>query len=123
MPQYDVAIVGAGVVGCAIARQLSRYDLRIALIDAAEDVAMGASRANSAIVHAGYDCPNGSVEARLNVRGNELFTSWCRDLDVPLQRVGSLVVGFNEEEEASLRALYERAPHRRISASCRARRF
>ena len=60
MPQYDVAIVGAGVVGCAIARQLSRYDLRIALIDAAEDVAMGASRANSAIVHAGYDCPAGS---------------------------------------------------------------
>ena len=56
MPQYDVAIVGAGVVGCAIARQLSRYDLRIALIDADEDVAMGASRANSAIVHAGYDC-------------------------------------------------------------------
>ena len=108
MPQYDVAMVGAGVVGCAIARQLSRYDLRIALIDAAEDVAMGASRANSAIVHAGYDCPAGSVEARLNVRGNELFTSWCRDLDVPLQRVGSLVVGFSTEDENALRALYER---------------
>ena len=108
MPQYDVAIVGAGVVGCAIARQLSRYDLRIALIDAAEDVAMGASRANSAIVHAGYDCPAGSVEARLNVRGNELFTSWCRDLDVPLQRVGSRVVGFSTEDENALRALYER---------------
>ena len=108
MPQYDVAIVGAGVVGCAVARQLSRYDLRIALIDAAEDVAMGASRANSAIVHAGYDCPAGSVEARLNVRGNELFTSWCRDLDVPLQRVGSLVVGFSAEDENALRALYER---------------
>lgn len=108
MPEFDVAIIGAGVVGCAIARQLSRYDLRIALIDAAEDVAMGASRANSAIVHAGYDCPNGSVEARLNVRGNELFTQWCRELDVPLQRVGSLVIGFGEEDEASLKALYER---------------
>lgn len=89
MPQYDVAIIGAGVVGCAVARQLSRYELRIALIDAAEDVAMGASRANSAIVHAGYDCPSGSIEARMNVRGNALFTSWCRDLDVPLQRVGT----------------------------------
>ena len=108
MANYDIAIVGAGVVGCAIARQLSRYQLRIALIDAAEDVAMGASRANSAIVHAGYDCPVGSVEAGCNVRGNYLYTQWCSELDVPLQRVGSLVVGFGVEDEATLRALYER---------------
>ena len=98
MANYDIAIVGAGVVGCAIARQLSRYQLRIALIDAAEDVAMGASRANSAIVHAGYDCPVGSVEAGYNVRGNYLYTQWCSELDVPLQRVGSLVVGFGAED-------------------------
>ena len=108
MANYDIAIVGAGVVGCAIARQLSRYQLRVALIDAAEDVAMGASRANSAIVHAGYDCPVGSVEADCNVRGNYLYTQWCEELDVPLQRVGSLVVGFGEEDEATIRALYER---------------
>ena len=108
MRNYDVAIVGAGVTGCAIARQLARNQLKIALIDAAEDVAMGASRANSAIVHAGYDCPPGSLEARLNVEGNALFTEWCRDLDVPLKRVGTLVVAFNEEEEQTLRELYER---------------
>lgn len=105
---YDVAIVGAGVVGCAIARQLSRYSLRVALIDAAEDVAMGASRANSAIVHAGYDCPVGSVEAECNVRGNFLYTQWCEELDVPLKRVGSMVLGFGEEDEKTLRDLYER---------------
>ncbi len=108
MKRYDVAIIGAGVVGCAIARQLSRYNLSLALIDAAEDVAMGASRANSAIVHAGYDCPPGSLEARLNVRGNELFDEWCADLEVPLQRVGSFVIGFDEQDEKTLQDLYER---------------
>ena len=107
-PKYDVAIVGAGVVGCAIARRLSRYQLKLALIDAAEDVAMGASRANSAIVHAGYDCPPGSIEARLNVLGNAMYDEWCRDLDVPLQRVGSLVIGFDENDEKVLKDLYER---------------
>lgn len=108
MRNYDVAIIGAGVTGCAIARQLSRNRLAIALIDGAEDVAMGASRANSAIVHAGYDCPPGSLEAKLNVEGNALFTEWCRDLDVPLRRVGSLVVAFSAAEEATLRELYAR---------------
>lgn len=105
---YDVAVIGAGVVGSAIARELSRYRLDIALIDAAEDVAMGASRANSAIVHAGYDCPPGSVEARLNVKGNAMYDQWCRELGVPLKRIGTLVIAFNEEEEQILRNLYER---------------
>ena len=108
MRNYDVAIIGAGITGCAIARQLSRNRLSIALIDGAADVAMGASRANSAIVHAGYDCPSGSLEAKLNVEGNALYTEWCRDLDVPLKRVGTLVVAFNEEEEATLEELYAR---------------
>ncbi len=108
MRNYDVAIIGAGVVGCAIARQLSRYDLSIALIDGAEDGAMGASRANSAIVHAGYDTPAGTLMAKLNVRGNALFTQWCDELEVPLQRVGTLVAAFNADEKLELRWLYER---------------
>ena len=107
-PKYDVAVIGAGVVGCAIARELSRYDLKLALIDAAEDVAMGASRANSAIVHAGYDCPAGSVEAKMNVKGNAMYDQWCKELDVPLQRIGSLVIGFNEDDKAVLEDLYQR---------------
>ena len=107
-PKYDVAVIGAGVVGCAIVRQLSRYDLKLALIDAAEDVAMGASRANSAIVHAGYDCPAGSVEAKMNVKGNAMYDQWCKELDVPLQRIGSLVIGFNEDDKAVLEDLYQR---------------
>ena len=74
MREYDVAIIGAGITGSAIARRLSRWQLRVALIDGAADVAMGASRANSAIVHAGYDCPPGSLEAKLNVEGNRLYT-------------------------------------------------
>ncbi|MBR0462954.1 MAG: FAD-dependent oxidoreductase [Clostridia bacterium] len=106
--EYDVAIIGAGVTGCAIARQLSQYSVRAVLIDAAEDVAMGASRANSAIVHAGYDCKPGSCEARMNVRGNELFETWCRDLSVPFNRCGSLVIGFDDDDAKTLQDLYER---------------
>jgi len=104
---YDVAIIGAGVVGCAVARQLSRYDLKIALMDAAHDVAMGASRANSAIVHAGYDCKPGTLMAKMNVRGNELYTKWCDELDVPLKRCGSLVLAFSDEEVEELKKLYD----------------
>ena len=113
MRNYDVAIIGAGVTGCAVARHLSRFRLKIALIDAAEDVAMGASRANSAIVHAGYDCPAGTLMAKLNVRGNALYTQWCEELDVPFQRVGSLVAAFNPDEKLELRWLYERGHAKR----------
>ena len=108
MRNYDVAIIGAGVTGCAVARHLSRFRLKIALIDAAEDVATGASRANSAIVHAGYDCPAGTLMAKLNVRGNALYAKWCEELDVPFARVGSLVAAFNPDEKLELRWLYER---------------
>ena len=108
MKQYDVAIIGAGVVGASIARTLSRYALKIALLDARGDVSMGASRANSAIVHAGYDCEPGTNMARLNVRGNALFSQWCEHLDVPLMRTGSLVVAFSPEEEETLRDLLAR---------------
>lgn len=106
--QYDVLIIGAGVTGCAIARELSHTGLKIALSDACDDVAMGTSRANSAIVHAGYDCVPGTLMAKLNVRGNEMFDDVCESLNVPLLRVGSFVIAFGEEDEKELNNLLER---------------
>lgn len=106
--QYDVLIIGAGVTGCAIARELSHTGLSIALSDACDDVAMGASRANSAIVHAGYDCVPGTLMAKLNVHGNEMFDDMCEKLNVPLLRVGSFVIAFGEEDERELNNLLER---------------
>ncbi len=106
--QVDVLIIGGGVTGCAIARQLSGKRLRVALAEAREDVSMGASRANSAIVHAGYDATPGSMMAKLNVRGNALYGRWCEELDVPLKRCGSLVAAFGKEDEEELGRLYAR---------------
>ncbi len=105
---YDVVIVGGGVSGCAIARVLSSYQIKILLIEATDDVAMGASRANSGIVHAGYDAQPGSLMARLNVEGNRLFDEWTEQLGVPMRRSGSLVLAFNDEEMRTVHALYER---------------
>ena len=83
---YDVLVIGGGVTGCAILRQLSRKKLKVALAEAREDVAMGASRANSAIVHAGYDAAPGTLMALLNVRGNAMYDEWSSELEVPLKR-------------------------------------
>jgi glycerol-3-phosphate dehydrogenase len=102
----DVLILGAGVTGCAIARWLTRYDISVAVAEATSDVAMGASRANSAIVHAGYDCVPGSMMAKMNVEGNRLFTQWCDDLSVPLGRCGSLVLALSQEDMTHLEQLY-----------------
>ena len=104
---YDVVIIGAGVIGCAIARKLAQYKVRVAVLEAGVDVAMGASRANSAIVHAGYDCEPGTNMARVNVKGNALFDQWCEELSVPLKRIGSIVAAFSEEEMQSVHKLYD----------------
>ncbi len=104
---YDVLIVGGGVVGCAAARALSAYRVNVCLAEAADDVAFGASRANSAIVHAGYDCEPGTNMARLNVAGNAMFDELCAQLDVPLRRVGSLVLAFSQDDLAALQRLYD----------------
>ena len=106
--RYDVAIIGAGITGSAIARYLSRFDLKLILIDSEADVAMGSSRANSAIVHAGFDCAPGTLMAEMNVKGNALYDSWCAELDVPLKRIGSVVIGFDEKDEAELKKLYDK---------------
>ena len=95
---YDVIIIGAGVTGAAVARELSRYDAEVCVLEKGEDVCSGTSKANSAIVHAGYDCQPGSLMAKMNVRGNEMMGDLARDLDIPFERNGSFVVCTIESE-------------------------
>lgn len=102
---YDVIIAGAGVTGAFIARELSRYDVKVCLLEKGNDVATGSSKANSGIVHAGYDCTPGSLKALLNVRGAERMEAVTRELDVPFKRTGSLVLGFGEKDRATLEEL------------------
>lgn len=105
---FDVAVIGAGVIGNAICRELTRLDLNIALIDRENDVSNGTTKANSAIIHAGYDCPEGSLMAKFNVLGNEMFDKLCDELDVEFKRIGSYVLAFSKEEAKELNNLYQR---------------
>lgn len=105
---YDVVIVGAGVVGGLIAREISRYDLKIALLEKYNDVAMGTTKANSAIVHGGFDAQNGTLKAKLNVKGTAMMPEVCEKLHVPFKNNGSLVVAFSESEMNHIQELYER---------------
>jgi glycerol-3-phosphate dehydrogenase len=104
----DAVVIGAGVVGGLVARKLCEYGLSVAIVDKESDVAMGATRANSAIVHAGYDAKEGTLKARLNVRGSEMMEDIARELGVKYKRNGSLVVGFNDEDRETLEGLLER---------------
>ena len=105
---YDVIIIGAGVSGAASARELSRYKVNVCVLEREDDVCCGTSKANSAIVHAGYDAANGSLMAKLNVRGNEMMGDLAKELDFPFKRNGSLVICRAEEDMPNLQALYER---------------
>ncbi len=104
----DLLIIGGGVIGCAVARELSRYEAGIILLEAAGDVAEGASKANSGIVHAGYDAVPGSLKALYNVEGAREMPELCEKLGVPYRQSGALVIGFTEEDRATLRELLER---------------
>lgn len=105
---YDVVIIGAGVSGAASARELSRYKLKVCVVEKEEDVCCGTSKANSAIVHAGYDAAAGSLMAKLNVEGNQMMEELSKELDFHFKKNGSLVVCLNEEEMPGLKELYER---------------
>ena len=105
---YDVVIIGAGVSGSAIARELSRYQVNACVVEKAEDVCCGTSKANSAIVHAGFDAENGSLMADLNVKGNVMMEDLSKELDFSFRKNGSLVICLSEEDRPSLEALYER---------------
>ena len=106
---YDVAIIGAGVVGSAIARELSRYQANICVIEKEEDVCNGTSKANSAIIHAGFDAKPNSLKAKLNVRGNELMDEISEELDIPFTRNGSLVVCTKDQDRSGLEELLQKA--------------
>ncbi len=105
---YDVAVIGGGVVGGMIAREISRYCLNICLIEKENDVAMGATKANSAIVHAGFDAKEGSLKAKFNVKGSQMMAKVCEELGVKYKNNGSLVIGFDDEDQAALIELCER---------------
>lgn len=102
---FDIAIVGAGITGCAIARQLARFDLSICVVEATNDIALGASKANGGLVHAGYDPAPGTVKAQVNARGCELYGKWAQELGFLFCRTGSMVLGFNDEDRAHLEKL------------------
>lgn len=104
---FDVVIIGAGVSGCAIARELSRKKADILVLERAEDVCCGTSKANSAIIHAGYDAKHGSLMAKLNVQGSRMMPQLAKELDFHYKMNGSLVVMVNEEDRPNLMKLYE----------------
>ena len=106
MKDYEIIIIGAGVSGTAIARELSKYSVKCCVLEKEEDVCCGTSKANSAIIHAGYDASNGSMMARMNVEGNAMMEALAEDLDIPFKRNGSLVLCFCEEDMSGLQKLY-----------------
>lgn len=111
MREVDVAIVGAGVAGCCVARECARFALKVAVFEAGLDVADGATRANSGIVHAGYDPKPGTRKARYNVEGAKLYPQWASELGFPYINNGSMVLAFTEEELEAICGLRERGEH------------
>lgn len=105
---YDVAIIGCGVIGAACAYKLSRYNLKTAVIEKNNDICCGATKANSAIIHAGFDPEPGTLMAKLNVQGVSMAKDICKKLDVAYKQIGSLVVAFSEEEAKTVEVLLER---------------
>ena len=105
---YDVIIIGAGVTGAAIARELSRYKVDACVLEKDEDVCCGTSKANSAIIHAGFDAAHGTLMAKMNVAGNLMMDQLVKDLDIPFRKNGSLVVCLSEDDRPKLEELYER---------------
>lgn len=104
---YDVSIIGAGVVGCAIARELSKYKLNICLIEKEEDVSMGASKANTGIVHGGYVGKYGTLKGELCIKGNRMYKRLEKELNFGYRQTGALVIGFDDEDEETIRKQYE----------------
>lgn len=103
----DVVIVGAGITGCAVARTLSKYRLKIVVAEMASDISEGTTKANNGMIHSGYDSKPGSLKALCCVEGNAMYTRWAQELGFPFQRTGSFVCGFNHADMETIRTLYE----------------
>lgn len=108
MENYDVVVIGSGVTGSWISYYLSKKDVSVAVLEKESDVCLGTSKANSAIVHAGYDPDSGTLMAKLNVRGNELIHSLYKKMSIPFKEIGSLVISTREEEDKIIDSLYAR---------------
>lgn len=104
---YDIIIIGAGVVGSLVARELSKYNIKIALLEKENDVSCGASKANSGIIHGGYDAKHGTLKSKLSHKGNQMYDKLNSELNFGFERIGSLVIGYNEEDLESLKKLME----------------
>ena len=98
----DVVIIGAGVTGCGIARELSKYDLDILVVEKEEDISCGTTKSNNGMIHSGYDSKNGSLKAQMNVKGNAMYTKWAEELHFAFNRTGSFVLAFDEREKKVL---------------------
>ncbi len=105
---YDVAIIGAGVIGGMIARELSAYELNICLLEAENDVGRGSSSANSAVVHAGFDAKPGTLKARFNVEGSRIMKTVCEELGIKYKNIGSIVIGSGPDDLKTIKELYAR---------------
>ena len=106
--KYDVVVIGGGVIGCAVARELSRYQVKACVVEREEDVCSGTSKANSAIVHGGFDAEPGSLKAKFNILGSQMMEELSKELDFDYKRNGSLVLCFAEEDKPALEAIYEK---------------
>ncbi len=110
----DVVIIGGGIIGCCVARELSKYKLDILLLDKQTELTEGTTKANSGIVHAGYDCTPGSLKAKLNVLGNEMFTKLVEELEIPYKKNGSMLLAFSEEEKQGLNKVMDKAVKNKV---------
>ena len=104
---FDVTIIGAGVIGCSISRELSKYNVKTCVIERSSDVASGTTKANSAIVHGGFDAKPNTLKGKLNAKGNAMFTDLAKELDFPFKRNGSLVLCFDKKNMPDLELLLE----------------
>ena len=109
MLKTDIVVIGAGAVGCAIARELSKYDVKVIVVDKNEDVGGDASKSNSAIIHTGYDATPGSLESQLVVAANPMYDQLVKELDVPFKRIGAILPAFTDEQFEKLPEIKEKA--------------